>query len=47
VSTGQIEANPVVVGNAAAEVATRAVRDAVRQATSVRGVPTSADLTRA
>jgi L-aminopeptidase/D-esterase-like protein len=45
VSTGQIEANPVVVGNAVAEVATRAVRDAVRQATSVRGVPTSADLT--
>jgi L-aminopeptidase/D-esterase-like protein len=45
VSTGQIEANPVVVGNAAAEVATRAVRDAVRQATSVRGVPTAADLT--
>lgn len=45
VSTGGIDVNPVVVGNAAAEVATRAVRDAVRQATSVRGVPTAADLT--
>ena len=45
VSTGQIDTNPVVVGNAVAEMATRAVRDAVRQATSVRGVPTAADLT--
>jgi L-aminopeptidase/D-esterase-like protein len=45
VSTGQIDANPVVVGNAVAEMATRAVRDAVRQAMSVRGVPTAADLT--
>jgi len=45
VSTGEIDTNPVVVGNAVAEVATLAVRDAVRQATSVRGVPTAADIT--
>lgn len=45
VATGRFDANPVVVGNAVAEVASRAVRDAVRQATSVRGVPTAADRT--
>ncbi len=45
VSTGVADANPVIVGNAVAEMATMAVRDAVRQATSVRGVPTAADRT--
>jgi len=44
VSVGDIEANPIVIGNAAAEVAALAVRDAVRSATSVRGVPTAAEL---
>ena len=44
VATGRADANPVVVGNAAAEVAAEAARDAVRRATSVRGVPTAADL---
>ncbi len=43
VATGATEANPIIVGNAAAEMASAAVRDAVRQATSVRGVPTAAD----
>jgi L-aminopeptidase/D-esterase-like protein len=44
VATGQHDANPIVVGNAAAEMAAAAARDAVRSATSVRGVPTAADL---
>ena len=42
VSTGAVDANPVVVGNAVAEMASAAVRDAVRSATTVRGVPTAA-----
>ena len=45
VSTGTTQANAVVAGNAAAEMAAAAARDAVRSATSVRGVPTAADLT--
>ena len=44
VSVGDIDVNPIVVGNAAAEVAAAAARDAVRSATSVRGVPTAAEL---
>ena len=44
VSTGTASLNPVVAGNAAAEMAAAAARDAVRSATSVRGVPTAADL---
>ena len=43
VATGATDANPIIVGNAAAEMASAAVRDAVRQASSVRGVPTAAD----
>lgn len=43
VATGQVDANPIVVGNAVAEMASAAVRDAVRSATSVRGVPTAAE----
>lgn len=44
VSAGEIDANPIIIGNAAAEMAALAVRDAVRSATSVRGVPTAAEL---
>ena len=42
VATGRLDANPIAVGAAAAEVAAAAVRDAVRSATPVRGVPTAA-----
>lgn len=41
-ATGQTRANPIIVGAAAAEAAVLAVRDAVRSASSVRGVPTAA-----
>lgn len=44
VATGQVDSNPIGVGNAAAEVAAAAARHAVRAATSVRGVPTAAEL---
>lgn len=44
VSTGTTPANDIVVGNAVAEMAAAAVRDAVRSATSIRGVPTAAEL---
>ena len=44
VATGGVPVNAVIVGNAAAEMAAAAVRDAVRTATSVRGVPTAAEL---
>jgi hypothetical protein len=43
VSTGDVGVNPVVLGNAVAEMAAAAARDAVRSATSVRGVPTAAE----
>ncbi|MSO44439.1 MAG: peptidase S58 family protein [Thermoleophilia bacterium] len=43
VATGERDANSIILGIAAAEVAARAVRNAVREATAVRGVPTAAD----
>ncbi len=43
VSTGDLGINPVVLGNAVAEMAAAAARDAVRSATAVRGVPTAAE----
>lgn len=46
ISTGaHAVANPIIVGVAAAEVAARAVRNAVMSATAVRGVPTAAERT--
>lgn len=41
VATGQVEANPVILGVAAAEAAARAARNAVAEAAPVRGVPTA------
>jgi L-aminopeptidase/D-esterase-like protein len=40
-ATGHAPANAAVVGMAAAEVVAEAIRDGVRRATSVRGVPTA------
>jgi L-aminopeptidase/D-esterase-like protein len=42
-ATGARPASPFAVGVAAAEATSAAIRDAVRQATSVRGVPTAAE----
>ena len=42
-ATGTTPASPFSVGVAAAEATSAAIRDAVRRATSVRGVPTAAD----
>ncbi len=42
-ASGGTEGRPFAVGAAAAEVSAAAVRDAVRRATSVRGVPTAAE----
>jgi L-aminopeptidase/D-esterase-like protein len=42
-ATGTTPASPFAVGVAAAEATSAAIRDAVRRATSVRGVPTAAD----
>jgi L-aminopeptidase/D-esterase-like protein len=42
-ATGATPAGPFAVGVAAAEATSAAIRDAVRRATSVRGVPTAAD----
>ena len=47
VSTGRIEANPIPVGNAAAEVAAAAARNAIRSAVTIRGVPGLAGVGRA
>jgi L-aminopeptidase/D-esterase-like protein len=42
-ATGAMPASPFAVGVAAAEATAAAIRDAVRRATSVRGVPTAAE----
>jgi L-aminopeptidase/D-esterase-like protein len=42
-ASGEVGATPFIIGAAAATLAERAIRDAVRAAESVRGVPTAAE----